>query len=86
MSFTAEERAELVQELAQALACASHPQLSDEELQWVRLAISAEGRKIKFRDAIIEKTVGALIVMAITAILGTIGYLIVDFAKNHGFK
>lgn len=86
MSLTAEERAELIHDFTQALACAAHPQLSDEELQWVRLAIQAESRKIKFRDAIIEKTVGALIVMAISAVLGTIGYLIVDFAKNHGLK
>jgi len=55
-------------------------------LQWVRLAIAAEARKIKFRDAVIEKTVGSLIVMAIGGLFSFIGYLIWDYAHNHGLK
>lgn len=82
MSLTTEERAELVQELAQALACATHPQLTDEELQWVRLAIAAEARKIKFRDAVIEKTITGLVWLAILGV----GSILLEWAKAHGFK
>jgi len=85
--MTPEERLALVESITTALK-ESHltPQLSEEELQWVRLAIAAEGRKLKFRDAVIEKTVGTLIVMAISGFVGFVGYLIADFAHNHGFK
>lgn len=82
MSMTPEERHELIMELTQALACAQHPQLSDDELRWVKLAIEAEARKIRFRDAVIEKTLAGL---AWAAIVG-LGYVLIDFAKNHGFK
>lgn len=85
--MTPEERLALVADITLALR-ESHltPQLSDEELQWVRLAISAEARKIKFRDAVIEKTLGSLIVMAIGGLFSSIGYLIWDYAHNHGMK
>lgn len=85
--MTPEERSALVESITAALK-ESHltPQLSEEELQWVRLAIAAEARKIKFRDAIIEKTVGSLILLAITGTIGFIGYLINDFFHTHGFK
>lgn len=82
MFMTPEERAELVMEIAQAMACSNPHQLSDEELQWVRLAIAAEARKIKFRDAVIEKT---LVGLAWLAILG-IGSILYEWAKAHGFK
>ena len=42
----------------------------------------AEARKIKFRDAVIEKTVSGLVWMALVGI----GYLIVDFLRNHGLR
>lgn len=78
-----EERHELVLEITQALACAqSQPQLTEEELRWVKLAIEAEARKIKFRDAVIEKTLVGLAWLAITGI----GYILLDWAKAHGFK
>lgn len=81
--MTPEERHELVLELTQALACAQpKPQLTDEELQWVKLAIAAEARKIKFRDAVIEKTITGLVWAAIVGV----GYVFLDFARNHGFK
>lgn len=78
--MTPEERAEFICAVREAATPA--PQLSDEELQWVKLAIQAESRKIMFRDAVIEKTMSGLVWSAIVGI----GYLIVDFAKNHGFK
>lgn len=79
--MTPEERKEFISEVAEILR-ASMPQLSDDELQWVRLAIEAEARKIRFRDAVIEKTLGGLIWSAIVAV----GYVMLDFAKNHGFR
>lgn len=81
--MTPEERQELVLEITKALACNVNPhQLSDEELQWVRLAIAAEARKIKFRDAVIEKTLIGLVWLAILGI-GSVCY---EWAQAHGFK
>ena len=81
--MTPKERSELVADLALALQT-SHiaPQISDEELQWVRLAIKREAQSIALRQAIIEKTIAGLAWFFICAI----GYLVVDFANNHGFK
>jgi hypothetical protein len=81
--MTPEERAQLVQDLAAALNLAKQqPQLSDDELQWVRLAIEAEARKIRFRDAVIEKSLTGLVW---TGLMGA-GYVLLDFFKNHGLK
>lgn len=78
-----EERHELVLEITQALACAQPtPQLTEEERQWVRLAIEAEGRKIRFRDAVIEKSLTSLILAGI----GGLGYILLDFFKTHILK
>ena len=56
--------------------------LTDEERQWVRLAIKKEGQSIAFRTAVIEKTTGGLILVLFSAI----GYFMLDWAKSHGFK
>lgn len=80
--MTSEERAQLIAEIAAAISSARPSDLTEEERQWVRLAIAAEARKIKFRDAVIEKSLTALVW---SAILG-IGYVFLDFFKNHGFK
>jgi len=79
--MTPEERREFIAEVVDVVR-ASSPQLSDEELQWVRLAIEAESRKIRFRDAVIEKTLGGLIWSAIVGV----GYIALDFLKNHGLR
>lgn len=79
--MTPEERREFIAEVVDVVR-ASQPQLSDEELQWVRLAIEAESRKIRFRDAVIEKTLGGLIWSAIVGV----GYIALDFLKNHGLR
>lgn len=80
--MTPEERQQLALEIAQILQAAPKPQLSEEELQWVRLAIEAESRKIKFRDAVIEKSLSGLVWSAIVGF----GYILLDFLKNHGLK
>lgn len=80
--MTPEERALLIAEIAAAIQAAPKRELTDEELQWVRLAISAQARKIRFRDAVIEKSMTGLVWAAIVGV----GYIFVDFLKNHGLK
>lgn len=80
--MNAEERAQLIAEIALAIGSSRSNELTDEERQWVRLAIAAEARKIKFRDAVIEKTLAGL---AWALVIG-IGYVVLDFARNHGVK
>ena len=80
--MTPEERSELIAGIVLALAAAPKKELTAEELDWVRLAIVAEARKIKFRDAVIEKSLTGLVW---SAILG-FGYVLLDFLKSHGLK
>ena len=80
--MNSEERAQLIADIAIAIQSAQKDELTDEERQWVRLAIEAEARKIRFRDAVIEKSLTGL---AWTALCG-IGYVFMDFLKNHGFR
>jgi len=80
--MTPEDRALLIAEIASAIQSSAKHNLSEEELQWVRLAISAQARKIRFRDAVIEKSLAGLVWAAIVGV----GYILVDFLKSHGFK
>jgi hypothetical protein len=80
--MTPEERAILIAEIEAAVQSVKSYELSEEELQWVRLAISAEARKIRFRDAVIEKSITGLVWAGIVGI----GYILLDFLKNHGLK
>jgi hypothetical protein len=77
-----EERAQLIAEIAAAIGNSRSNELTEEERQWVRLAIASEARKIKFRDAVIEKTLAGLMWSAVVGF----GYILVDFLKNHGLK
>ena len=77
-----EERQQLIADIAAAFKQAQEKELTDEERQWVRLAIEAEARKIKFRDAVIEKTLSGLVWAAIVGF----GYILIDFLKSHGLK
>lgn len=79
--MTLEERQILIAEIAELMRSAS-PQLSEEEQQWVRMAIQKEAQTIKFRNAIIEKTLGGLIWAAIVGF----GYILLDFLRNHGLR
>lgn len=56
--------------------------LSEEEQQWVRLAIAKEAQSIKLRQAIIEKSLAGLVWSAIVGL----GFIFLDFLKSHGFK
>lgn len=80
--MTPEERAQLIADITAALKAAQQSDLTDEEKQWVRLAIEAEARKIRFRDAVIEKTLTGLVWAGVVGV----GYIFLDFFKSHGFK
>ena len=80
--MTLEERQQLISEIATAWQALPKKELTEDELQWVRLAIEAESRKIRFRDAVIEKSLAGLVWSAIVGF----GYLFLDFLKNHGLK
>lgn len=74
------ERAELIADLTAALKSSSH--LSEEEQQWVRLAIRKEAQSISLRQAIIEKTLIGLVWMGILGII----YILKEFLFNHGIN
>ena len=79
--MTPEDRSLLISDLLIALK-SSDACLDREEQQWVRNAIKAQNDMEKLRKAIIEKTLAGLVW---AAILG-VGYLFVDFFRNHGLK
>lgn len=80
MTLDDQTKAELISLFKAAVveATESHP-LSDEEVQWVRMAIKAEADRAALRKAIIEKSLAALIW---TALVTGGGYL-VDFFVRH---
>ena len=80
--MTADERAQLIADLTVALQAVPKKELTEEEMQWVRLAIAAEARKIKFRDAVIEKSLTGLVWACVVGI----GYVFLDFLQNRGLK
>ncbi len=79
--MTPQERAEFIADVAAAIQIAP-PALTDDEQRWVRMAIQREAQSIELRKAIIEKTLGGLV----WAALAGLGFVVVDFFKNHGFK
>ena len=79
--MTPEDRSLLISDLLVALK-SSDTCLDREEQQWVKNAIKAQNDMERLRKAIIEKTLAGLVW---AAILG-LGYLIVDFFRNHGLK
>lgn len=56
--------------------------LTQDERQWVRLAIQKEAQSIKFRQAVIEKTTAGLV----WALLAGLGVVILEYLKSHGWK
>lgn len=80
MAFTELDKEELKTLLKEVITetVEQHP-LTDQEIQWVRLAIESEARKAAFRKAVIEKTFVGLMS---SAALGLV-YYAVDFIKLH---
>ncbi len=71
---------ELIELLKEVIieAVESHP-LTDEEVQWVRLAIQEQAKKAAFRQAVIDKTLLGLLSSGILWAC----YQIVDLIKTH---
>jgi hypothetical protein len=81
--MTPEERAEFAAEIAAAIRIRSTDAgLSEEEQRWVKLAIQAEAQRIEFRKKVIEKTLLSLIWAGVVGI----GYIVLGWATNHGYK
>ena len=80
MSLDGMNKADLVLLLKEVVkeAVESHP-LSDDEVQWVRMAIAAEAQRAAFRKAVIEKTFIGLISSGGLALV----YYVLDFVKLH---
>ena len=79
--MTSEERAEFVQDIAEAISQKAST-LTDDEQRWVRMAIQREAKSALFREAIINKTMGGLVW---AGLLG-VGAILLDYARFHGFK
>lgn len=91
--MTPQERQDFVTDIAAAVHEAQTVktnELSDEEKQWVKLAIQAQAQRIRLRQAIIEKTLVALIWVAITTagalIVSGLSHIVADVAKLNGPK
>ena len=69
--MTPQERAEFIADIAQAIRIRSTDHiLTDDEVVAIRLLIKKQEQSIAFRQAIIDKTLGALIKAAATALIG----------------
>ena len=79
--MTLEERHHFINEIAEAVK-AKAPILSDDEIQYVRMAIKREAQSIALRQAIIEKSLAGLV----WAGLLFIGAVLFEWAKAHGYK
>jgi len=81
--MTEAERDEFITAIALAVAERAKPaSLTDDEQRWVRMAIRKEAQSIELRKAIIEKTLGGLVWAALIGL----GIVLLEFAKNHGYK
>ena len=81
--MTESERDEFISAIAQAVAERAKPaSLTDDEQRWVRMAIQKEAQSIELRKAIIEKTLGGLVWAGLVGF----GLVLLEFAKNHGYK
>jgi len=84
--MTPEERAQFVADIAEAINDTIPSPLSLEEAQWVRMAIKREAQSIAFRQAVIEKTTGALIIAAMLAVGGFVWTVLREYGITHGWK
>ena len=80
MAFTEFDKEELKNLLKEVInETVEQRPLSDEEIQWVRLAIQVEAQRKAFRQAVIDKTLIGLLSSGGLAI----AYYIIDFVKLH---
>ena len=76
-NMTKEDLVNLLREVLTEVVEA-HP-LSDEEIQWVRMAIKAESDRASLRKAIIEKSLSSLFWLGIVSA----GGYIADYIASH---
>ena len=78
-----ETQGQLAGSIAAAVAQAMDGRmLSDDERQWVRLAIQREAQSIKLRQAVIEKTLTGLIWAGLVGA----GLIFTEWLRAHGWK
>ena len=81
--MTPEEKKLFIRDVASAVSeSLPRQELTQEEHTWVKLAIQKEAQTIKYRQAIIEKTLSGLVWMALLGF----AYVLKEWAINHGFK
>lgn len=78
--MTPEERKALIAEITEVVR--SGAIITEEEHQWVKLAIKKEAQSIALRQAVIEKTLTGLVWGALLLV----GAMALEWAKSHGFK
>ena len=56
------------------------------QLQWLDLLIESEAKKASYRQAIIDKTLTALVWATIAGFGSVVWIVVKEFASNHGWK
>lgn len=73
----------LVESIISALKVHYQPTcLTEQEQQWVRLAIKEQTERASIRKAIIEKSLAGLVWSGLVGL----GIIILEYMKGHGFK
>ena len=62
------------------------PQPTEEEREFLKLAVASEAQRVKLRQAIIEKTVPGLVWAGITITALTLKKLVEEYLTAHGVK
>lgn len=63
-------------------SCLTGHMLSEDERQWVRLAIKRQAQSIRLREAIVEKSLTGLVWAGIVGA----GVVVMEYLKGHGWK
>lgn len=71
--------------VAEAVAeISAHKLLSDEERQWVRMAVKREARKEQFYEKIMQSTTISAVWVALAVILGGLWIALKEYMVAHG--
>jgi hypothetical protein len=81
--MTPHDRDQFIKDIAAVLTATKQDAvLSDDEHQWVKLAIQREAQSIKLRQSVIDKTLTALLWSCVIGL----GIVFREYLNNHGFK
>lgn len=81
--MTPHDRDQFIKEITAVLTTTHHATvLSDEEHQWVKLAIKREAQSILFRQKVIDSTATGLLWLLIVGL----GVLVKEWLNAHGLK